>query len=99
MVRWRVQNARKKYKKRSKRFRATALINETRHLEGEYKEEMNKSIRKHRENMIKKINNLKSTNPNEYWIIIMTGIKQNNYDIAIDVFLNFCQEYEFFNSR
>jgi lipopolysaccharide biosynthesis regulator YciM len=49
---------------------------------------MNKSIRKHRENMKKERNNLKST-PKEYWKIINTGIKQNNPDIPIDVFLDF----------
>jgi hypothetical protein len=31
--------------------------------------------------MKKKIDNLKSTNPKEYWKIINTGIKQNNPDI------------------
>ena len=39
--------------------------------------------------MKKKINNLKSTNPKEYWKIINTGTKQNNPDIPIDVFLDF----------
>ena len=69
------KNARKKFKsskRRSKRFRTTTLINETKHLEKEYKKVVNKSIRKHRENMKKKINNLKSTNPKEYWKIINT---------------------------
>ena len=50
---------------------------------------MNKSIRKHREQMKKTINNLKSTNPKEYWKIIITGIKQIIPDIPIDVLLNF----------
>ena len=36
---------------------------------------MNKSIRKHKEKMKKRINNLKSTNPKEYWKIINTGNK------------------------
>jgi hypothetical protein len=31
--------------------------------------------------MKKKIDNLKSTNPKEYWKKINTGIKQNNPDI------------------
>ena len=78
------RNARKKYKsskRRSKRFRTKSLINETKHLEKEYKKvmnKMNKSIRKHKEKMKKRINNLKSTNPKEYWKIINTGTKQNN---------------------
>ena len=39
--------------------------------------------------MKKTINNLKSTNPKEYWKIIITGIKQIIPDIPIDVLLNF----------
>ena len=47
---------------------------------------MNKSIRKHMEKMKKRINNLKFTNPKEYWKIINTGII---LIFPIDVFLDF----------
>jgi hypothetical protein len=59
------KHARKKYKtskRRSKRFRTTTSINETKCLEKDDKILMNKSGRKHKEKMKKKIDNLKSTN-------------------------------------
>ena len=59
------KHARKKYKtskRRPKRFRTTTSINETKCLEKDDKILMNKSSRKHKEKMKKKIDNLKSTN-------------------------------------
>jgi hypothetical protein len=49
-------------KRRSKRFRTTTSINETKCWEKEFTILMNKRIRKHKEKMKKKIDNLKSTN-------------------------------------
>ena len=45
---------------------------------------MDKSIRKHRKKIRNKINNLKSTNPKEYWKILNSRRKQHSPDIPIN---------------
>jgi hypothetical protein len=50
---------------------------------------MDKSIRKHRKKIRNKIDNLKSTNPKEYWKILNSRRKQHSPDIPINIFLDY----------
>ena len=50
---------------------------------------MNKNIRKHRKNIRRRSNNLKSTNPKECWKIRNSGRRKNNSDIQINVWLDY----------
>ena len=50
---------------------------------------MDKSIRKHRKKIRNKIDNLKSTNPKEYWKVLNSRRKQHSPDIPINIFLDY----------
>jgi hypothetical protein len=60
--------------KRNLKFRRSRNLEEnTKRLEKHYKKVLDTSIRTHRQKIRNKINNLKSTNPREYWKIINSG--------------------------
>ena len=79
--------------RRSKRnliFRRSRNLEEnTKRLEKHYKKVLDTSIRTHRQKIRNKINNLKSTNPREYWKIINSGKKKNSPEIPIDILFDY----------
>ena len=73
--------------KRNQKFRRSRNLEEnTKRLEKHYKKVLDTSIRTHRQKIRNKINNLKSTNPREYWKIINSGNKK----IVLKFLLIFC---------
>ena len=84
--------ARKNYRrsKRNLKLRRSRNLEEnTKRLEKHYKKVLDKSIRTHRQKIRNKINNLKSTNPREYWKIINSGKKKNSPEIPIDILFDY----------
>ena len=76
--------------KRNLIFRRSRNLEEnTKRLEKYYKKVLDKSIRTHRQKIRNKINNLKSTNPREYWKIINSGKKKNSPEIPIDILFDY----------
>jgi hypothetical protein len=65
------------------------LEENTKRLEKHYKKVLDTSIRTHRQKIRNKINNLKSTNPREYWKIINSGNKKNSPEIPIDILFDY----------
>lgn len=61
----------------------------TKRLEKHYKKVLDKSIRTHRQKIRNKINNLKATNPREYWKIINSSKKKNSPEIPIDILFDY----------
>ena len=76
--------------KRNLIFRRSRNFEEnTKRLEKYYKKVLDKIIRTHRQKIRNKINNLKSTNPREYWKIINSGKKKNSPEIPIDILFDY----------
>lgn len=76
--------------KRNLMFRRSRNLEEnTKRLEKHHKKVLDTSIRTHRQKIRNKINNLKSTNPREYWKIINSGKKKNSPEIPIDILFDY----------
>lgn len=69
--------------------RSRNLEENTKRLEKHHKKVLDTSIRTHRQKIRNKINNLKSTNPREYWKIINSGKKKNSPEIPIDILFDY----------
>ena len=59
-----------KPKNKYRRLRNNNNLQQLRHTGKDYKNEINKAVRKYKQQVIHKIRNLKSENPRDYWDII-----------------------------
>ena len=65
-----------KHKNKYRRLRNNNNLQQLRRTGKDYKNEINKAVRKYKQQVIHKIRNLKSENPRDYWNIINN---KNNY--------------------
>ena len=86
------KETRKCYRVAKRRYRFTksnSKREEMKRKEREYKRQMDTSIREHRKNFRKKMNNLKSNNPKEYWKILNAKRGRKKTNIHINTLFDF----------
>ena len=86
--------ARKNYRKAKrlyKKYGTAALKTDVYAKEREYNKTLKSAVSQHRLNMKQTLNNLKSSNPKEYWKVINSGTKKNACKAGINDLYTFFQ--------
>ena len=89
--------ARKNYRKLKRKFkkeRTETLKQKVTEAEKHYKNTLDKNSKNYREKMKKELNNLKTSDPKEYWKILNRSREKKQADIPMEDLFNFFEKFK-----